>query len=55
MTDLTSTLTEPAQVETEQDVTNDQVPQSLSRRSFLTSAGVGQQRQPLPPWGQRYS
>jgi hypothetical protein len=41
MTDLTSTLTRPAQVETEQDVATDQVSQSLSRRSFLTSAGVG--------------
>ena len=41
MSGLTSTLTRPAQVETEQVVAADQVSQSLSRRSFLTGAGVG--------------
>ena len=41
MSDSTSSLTKPAQVETEQVVATDQVSQSLSRRSFLTGAGVG--------------
>ena len=41
MSDLTSTITGPAQVETGQGVATDQVSQSLSRRSFLTGAGMG--------------
>jgi hypothetical protein len=41
MNDLASSLLRPSNVETEQDGATDKVSQSLSRRSFLTTAGVG--------------